>query len=106
MQIEKTILQNLLRNENYTRKVLPFIKPEYFTVEEDRILYTEIQNFILKYNTPPTRSALKIEIDSLRNIKEDQVKAINQFLDVDLREESDTPNEAWLVDSTEKCCQA
>lgn len=105
MQIEKTILQNLLRNENYTRKVLPFIKPEYFTVEEDRILYTEIQNFILKYNTPPTRSALKIEIDSLRNIKEDQVKAINQFLDIDLREESETPNENWLVDSTEKFCQ-
>lgn len=105
MQLEKTILTNLLRNENYTRKVLPFLKSEYFTIEEDRILYNEIQNFILKYNVPPTRSSLKIEIDSLRNIKEDQVKAINQFLDVDLREDGDTPNEQWLIDSTEKFCQ-
>jgi replicative DNA helicase len=105
VQLEKTILTNLLRNENYTRKVLPFLKPEYFTVEEDRILYGEIQNFILKYNTPPTRGSLKIEVDNLRNIKEDQVKAINHFLDVELREEGETPNEQWLIDSTEKFCQ-
>ena len=103
--LEKTILTNLLRNENYTRKVLPFIKPEYFTVEEDRILYNEIHDFIIKYNVPPTRSSLKIEIDNLRNIKEDQVKSINEFLDVDLRNESEAPNEQWLIDSTEKFCQ-
>ena len=105
MQLEKTILTNLLRNENYTRKVLPFLKPEYFTVEEDKILYGEIQNFILKYNVPPTRTSLKIEVDNLRNIKEDQVKSINHFLDVELREEGETPNEQWLIDSTEKFCQ-
>lgn len=103
MQLEKTILLNLLRNENYTRKVLPFIKPEYFTVEADRILYTEIQNFILKYNTPPTKDALLIEIDALRNIKEDQVRDIKSTLDSikDIEE----PNQDWLVDSTEKFCQ-
>ena len=103
MQLEKTILLNLLRNENFTRKVLPFIKPEYFTVEADRILYTEIQNFILKYNTPPTKDALLIEIDALRNIKEDQVREIKTTLDSikDIEE----PNQDWLVDSTEKFCQ-
>ena len=103
MQLEKTILLNLLRNENFTRKVLPFIKPEYFTVEADRILYTEIQNFILKYNTPPTKDALLIEIDALRNIKEDQVREIRTTLDSikDIEE----PNQDWLVDSTEKFCQ-
>lgn len=105
MQLEKTILTNLLRNENYTRKVLPFLKSEYFSVESDRVLYKEIQNFILKYNTPPTRSSLKIEIDALRNLKEDQVKDINHFLDVDLRSDGETPNEQWLIDSTEKFCQ-
>jgi archaellum biogenesis ATPase FlaH len=105
VQLEKTILTQLLRNENYTRKVLPFLKPEYFIADTDRILYTEIQNFISKYNTAPTRSALKIEIDALRNIKEDQVKAINDFLDVDLRKDADAPNEQWLIDSTEKFCQ-
>ena len=105
MQLEKTILTNLLKNENYTRKVLPFLKSEYFSVESDRVLYKEIQNFILKYNTPPTRSSLKIEIDALRSLKEDQVKDINHFLDVDLRSDSETPNEQWLIDSTEKFCQ-
>jgi replicative DNA helicase len=103
MQLEKTILLNLLRNEDYTRKVLPFIKPEYFTVEADKILYTEIQNFILKYNTPPTKDALMIEIDALRNIKEDQVKEIQTTLD-DIKNVED-PNYDWLVDSTEKFCQ-
>lgn len=103
MQLEKTILLNLLRNENFTRKVLPFIKPEYFTVEADRILYTEIQNFILKYNTPPTKDALLIEIDALRNIKEDQVKEIRKTLD-DIKN-IEEPNQDWLVDSTEKFCQ-
>ena len=105
MQLEKTILTNLLKNENYTRKVLPFLKTEYFSVESDRILYKEIQNFILKYNTPPTRSSLKIEIDGLRSLKEDQVKDINHFLDVDLLSNVETPNEQWLIDSTEKFCQ-
>ena len=103
MQLEKTILLNLLRNENYTRKVLPFLKTEYFTVESDRILYTEIQNFILKYNTPPTKDALLIEIDALRNIKEDQVRDIKTTLD-GLKTLEET-NQDWLVDSTEKFCQ-
>lgn len=103
--LEKTILTNLLKNENYTRKVLPFLKPEYFGAEEDRVIYTEIQNFVLKYNTPPDRSALMIEIDSLRNLKEDSVKSITHFLDVELKEVTETPNEKWLIDSTEKFCQ-
>ena len=103
--IEKTILTNLLRNENYTRKVLPFIKSEYFSVEDERILYNEIENFILKYNTPPTKTALLIEVENLRSIKEDQVKAIRDFLDADLRDDDETPNEQWLIDSTEKFCQ-
>jgi replicative DNA helicase len=103
MQLEKTILLNLLKNENYTRKVLPFIKSEYFTVESDRILYTEIESFILKYNTPPTKDALLIEIDALRNIREDQVKEIRTTLD-DIKNIED-PNQEWLIDSTEKFCQ-
>ena len=103
MQIEKTILTNLLRDEDYTRKVLPFLKPEYFGVEEDRIVYKEILNFINKYNTVPDRTALLIEIDSLKGIKEDQVKTIKSFLDT-LREVEGT-NKDWLIDSTEKFCQ-
>jgi replicative DNA helicase len=103
MQLEKTILTNLLRNEDYTRKVLPFIKSDYFSAEEDRILYTEINNFILKYNRIPDRVAIAIEINNLRNIKDDQVKSIGDFLE-SLRSVPDT-NQQWLIDSTEKFCQ-
>ena len=103
MQLEKTILTNLLRNEDYTRKVLPFIKTEYFSTEEDRILYTEIQNFIVKYNRLPDRVALAIEVDNLRNIKDDQVKSIKDFLE-SLQNVPDT-NIQWLTDSTEKFCK-
>lgn len=104
MQLEKTILRNLLKNETYTRKVLPFLKKEYFSVEEDRILYSEIHDFILKYNKPPTYDALLIEIDSLSSIKEDQVKTIRNIVD-DFRANKDETNQDWLVDSTEKFCQ-
>jgi replicative DNA helicase len=83
--------------------VLPFIKTEYFSTEEDRILYTEIQNFIVKYNRLPDRVALAIEVDNLRNIKDDQVKSIKDFLE-SLQNVPDT-NVQWLIDSTEKFCK-
>ena len=104
MQLEKTILRNLLRNDDYTRKVLPFIKDEYFSAEEDRVLYKEIKDFVIKYNKAPTYDALQIEVDSLPSLKEDQVKNINTTIN-DFRSNTDDTNIDWLVDSTEKVCQ-
>ena len=104
MQLEKTILRNLLRNDDYTRKVLPFIKNEYFSAEEDRVLYKEIKDFVIKYNKAPTYDALQIEVDSLPSLKEDQVKNINATIN-DFRSNTDDTNIDWLVDSTEKFCQ-
>ena len=104
MQLEKTILRNLLRNDDYTRKVLPFIKNEYFSAEEDRVLYKEIKDFVIKYNKAPTYDALQIEVDSLPSLKEDQVKNINSTIN-DFRSNTDDTNIDWLVDSTEKFCQ-
>ena len=104
MQLEKTILRNLLKNDDYTRKVLPFIKNEYFSSEEDRVLYKEIKDFVIKYNKAPTYDALQIEIDSLPSLKEDQVKNINATIN-DFRSNTDDTNIDWLVDSTEKFCQ-
>jgi len=94
----------LLRNDDYTRKVLPFIKNEYFSSEEDRVLYKEIKDFVIKYNKAPTYDALQIEVDSLPSLKEDQVKNINSTID-DFRSNTDDTNIDWLVDSTEKFCQ-
>lgn len=103
MQIEKTILTNLLRNETYARKVLPFLKPDYFFQDEDKILYKEIVDFTTKYNELPSKEALLIEIDSLKNIKEDQVKSISDF--VNSLSNVENTNDQWLIDSTEKFCQ-
>ena len=102
--LEKTILRNLLKSDDYTRKVLPFIKDEYFSTEEDRVLYKEIKDFVLKYNKSPTLDALQIEIDSLASLKEDQVKNIVSTIN-DFRLNKDDTNIDWLVDSTEKFCQ-
>jgi replicative DNA helicase len=93
-----------MRNESYTRKVLPFLLEEYFVSENDRTLFKEIKSFILKYNNLPTYDALVIEIDSLRNIKEEQVKTITDTLK-ELSEDKIDTNIDWLSDSTEKFCQ-
>ena len=93
-----------MKNEPFMRKVLPFLKDEYFTVEEDRVLFKEMRNFILKYNNLPTPDALSIEIDSLRTLKEDQVKLINQVIK-ELHEDKIDTNTDWLSESTEKFCQ-
>jgi archaellum biogenesis ATPase FlaH len=86
------------------RKVLPFLKDEYFSTEEDRLLYKEIRQFVLKYNSLPTYDALMIEIDSLAGLKEDQVKTINQTLK-ELHGDTIDTNVDWLTDNTEKFCQ-
>ena len=104
MNIEKTILKNIMKNEPFMRKVLPFLKDEYFTVEEDRTLFKEMRSFILKYNSLPTVDALSIEIDSLRTLKEDQVKSIQQVINELDADKVDT-NIDWLSESTEKFCQ-
>ena len=93
-----------MRNESYTRKVLPFLLEEYFVDGNDRTLFKEIKSFILKYNNLPTYDALVIEIDSLRNIKEEQVKTITDTLK-ELSEDKIDTNIDWLSDSTEKFCQ-
>lgn len=103
MNIEKIILRNLLKNEAYVRKVLPFLKDEYFTVDEDKRLFKTIKDFILKYNTSPTVDALLIEIDSL-NLREESIKSINETIKEITTTNEDT-NIDWLTNSTEEFCQ-
>ena len=102
--IEKLILRNLLRNEDYARKALPFIKDEYFSTDEDRIVFTEIRNFITKYNTLPSYDALYIEVDSLKGLRQDQIDSIKNDIDAFRKDDTDTTLD-WLVDTTEQFCQ-
>lgn len=104
MQIEKTILKNLTRNEAFTRRVMPFLKDEYFSQDEDRLLFREIKSFVEKYNTTPTYDALSIEVDNLANLTEQQVKSLKDTLR-DIHSDQIDTNVDWLMDTTEKFCQ-
>jgi len=104
MEIEKVILKNLIKDETYTRKVLPFLKDEYFLSEEDKVLYQTINKFILSYNTQPTSDSLLIEIDSRNGLRDDVVKSIKNTIQ-SFSNDKEPTNLNWLVDSTEKFCQ-
>ena len=93
-----------MRNEDYARKALPFIKDEYFSTDEDRIVFTEIRNFITKYNTLPSYDALYIEVDSLKGLRQDQIDSIKNDIDAFRKDDTDTTLD-WLVDTTEQFCQ-
>lgn len=94
----------MLKNEKYLRKVLPFLKNEYFS-SEDMIVFNEIKEFVLKYNTSPTPDALLIEIDSTDKITEDQYKNCKTDIESWNLKEYEEPDEKWLLDQTEKFCQ-
>lgn len=104
MRLEQTIIKNLIKNEAYTRKVLPFLKEEYFSATEDRLLFKEVTDFILKYNNQPTIDALSIEVDNIRGTTDDTVKNINEMLK-NISDDKEQTNVDWLVESTEKFCQ-
>ena len=101
-RIERTALKNLIHNEEYCRKVLPFIKEEYFTDRLEKLLFTEIYKFVNKYNNLPTKESLSIEINGNRSINEDEYKKITDILST-LNPEP--VNLEWLVETTEKFCK-
>ena len=100
--LEKIILQNLLYNEEYSRKVAPFIKAEYFHTKDERIVLDIVQNFILTYNNAPTKEVILIEADKLKNITEEDFKNISSILD---ELSDDSVDRDWLVEKTEGFCK-
>ena len=100
--IERTTLTNLLNNEEYTRKVLPFIKPEYFDVREERIIFDEIQDFAGKYDKFPTKEVLVLQLQQRNDLTEETYQASVQQINAFTDEWVDTK---WLTDATEKWCQ-
>jgi len=101
-RIERTALRNLIHNEQYCRKVLPFIKEEYFSDRLEKVLFTEIYKFVNKYNNLPTKESLSIEINSNKSINEDEYKKVTDILST-LNPEP--VNIDWLVETTEKFCK-
>jgi len=101
-RIERTALKNLIHNEEYCRKVLPFIKEDYFSDRLEKVLFNEIFNFVHKYNSLPSKEALSIEINGNKSINEDEYKKITDIIATLNKEEID---QKWLVDTTEKFCK-
>ena len=100
--IERTALTNLISNEDYARKVLPFIKGNYFEVKEERIIFEEIYNFVDKYKTIPTQTSLEIEVGERKDLTEIEYKKIVEIIQTLNPVEVDFD---WLVDTTEKFCK-
>jgi replicative DNA helicase len=101
-RIETTILRNLIFNEDYSRKVIPFIQPDYFEKKTEKVIFEEIVQFIVKYGSAITIEALSIEIENRTDLTEEQIKEV--------REINKSLNDAivekqWLLDTTEKWCR-
>ena len=101
-RVELLVLNNLLHNEKYTRKVIPFIKEDYFQDTKEKIIFQEISSFIEKYSKTTNRESLLIEIENRNDINGDTYKEIVSC--IDSFEETDV-NQDWLVDTTEKWCR-
>lgn len=102
MRIERTILSNLIHNEDYLRKVLPFLKSEYFTDRQEQIIIKEISQFFEKYNKPISQEILAIEVSNRKDLTEKDHKDIQQKI-TDLK--SDDTNQEWLVEESESFCK-
>ena len=100
--LEQTILRNLLTDEEYMRKVLPFIKPDYFQGIY-KVLFREAGKFVGKYNKLPTAESFKIELDQSEKLNDEQY---NMAMDiVPQLFASEKVDDKWLLDTTEKWCQ-
>ena len=102
MNLELTILGSLIYNDEYTRKVLPFLKSDYFTVKSYKIVFLEIHEYVTNYNSLPSLNALGIECQERTDLTEEQFKEIIEVLNGLSQEEHDLD---WIVDTTEKWCQ-
>ncbi len=102
MTITQTILSNLIHNETYSRKVIPFIKLEYFTDHYEKVISQEIINFFDQYNSTITLDILAIQISNRSELRENQLQDIEKYIN-ELTFKTD--NEQWLYDNTEKFCK-
>ena len=101
-RVPLTILKNLLHDEQYTRKVLPFVQPEYFEERSDRVIFEEIASYLKDYDGLPSKEVLHIEIEKRTDLSEDEFKLSEQL--VDSLESIESDNE-WMLDTTEKWCK-
>jgi len=101
-KVEFLILRNLIHNEEYVRKVIPFIKAEYFEDYNQKVVFEEIIKFVEEYNKPVTKEILCIEAEKRQDINDSSFKEITDLIS---SLEEDTSEFNWVVDTTEKWCR-
>lgn len=104
MNLNKIILKNLQINEEYARKVLPFLKPDYFSDSAEKIIFNEISSFVTEYSNIPTFEALMIQLEE-KPLAEGDYNSSVEILNEIHASESETVDLDWLVDKTESFCQ-
>ena len=97
---EDLILENLMFNENFTRKVIPFLKEDYFQDKIKRTVFVEIREFFNKYNQVPSKDALNIQLEKRTDLNEDQFKSIVTTVDSFAYDEESEKSDTWIYDET------
>ena len=105
MRLEQTILKNLVYNDEYLRKVLPFLKSDYFSDRSDRTIFTEISKFVETYNSTPTIESIELAVKEKRNLSDEEVEKCEACLQEIAKAREEQSKIEWLVDKTEKFCQ-
>ena len=103
-RIEQTILKNLIQNEEFTRKCIPFLKSEYFTDTAERTIYEFTYEYFQKYTKPPTVEALLINLDKSINVNDKTIGESQQLLEKLSADTDESPFE-WVVNETEQWCK-
>jgi len=103
LTIERTVLTQLVSNEEYTRKVLPFLKGDYFSDRSEKIVFEEITKFVEKYNKIPTKTSLEIEVQNRKDLNEADFKNVISL--VKSLQNDENVSFPWLVDTTESFCK-
>ena len=102
MRIEQQILSRLIYDEHYCRKVIPFIKKDYFADKKESIVSSVISEFFSKYNKPITKDILSIEVGNRKDLTDKELADVNSYID----SLTDAPvNEDWMLEHTEKFCK-
>lgn len=105
MKLEQTILKNLIYNEEYLRKVLPFVREEYFSDNVEKVIFDEIKSFTQTYNNTISIEALRLAIRERRNLTDDEVERCESYTSEIEKTRGEESQIQWLVDKTEKFCQ-
>ena len=103
MSIERVIFDNLIFNETYGRKVIPFLKEEYFSDRNERIVFNLIDGYVKNYNSFPTKEVLYIDLTNKEGINQDSFQLCKEMID-NINKQYDTDLN-WLINQTEKFCQ-